>query len=828
MMKKNYVLDFNQIRKENISIAGGKGANLGEMISNSIPVPRGFILTTDAYKNFLEVNKLEEIFSQRISESSNGEGLFRVGEELRTQIRSGFIPNDIKEEIREYYEALGTDVRVAVRSSATAEDLADASFAGQQETYLNVQGIEDIYQKIIECYASLWGDRAIAYRNNQNYDNSSVALAVVIQEMIESEKAGVLFTVDPVGQNPDHMQINASYGLGESVVSGRVTADTIICNKSNQIISSSIGSKKTKIIYGKKNTVEVPVSSEQQKKLCLNKNEIEKLCTEARRIELHYGKPMDIEWAIKDDTIYILQARAITTLNIALASEEKIIQEYLKNSHISGIAKTNMAFQLEKMPFAYRPLDYDINMHINHQKEKLFSEAGINMSSDPQIDDDGIMTLPSPHKSLNKNILKLPKTLKLFKDFDYCELQLKENMPKLQQEIDNLTEKNYNSFSITECGDFLEYAYELIGRICYLRFKYSLFPSFICRDFNKALKKINKNYTNYELCSQLDNKTALVARDISVLAQKLKKDSNLITDMINGMNYSEICLKYPNYVSDFEYYLKKHGFKSDFNCYCCISKTLNENPDRLLNILRPLCCIDNDISQEINHINFKELMSKLKDYYGSKYPKYEKKINSYRYFFIVREDTQYMWETVFYYIRKVLSKTNQLLLGTNDHISGIDNLYLSELLAACKKGKLSDKDKEIILRRNSKHSLSQKVWDASKLLVFDNDGETLKGVSGSSGQAVGKVCIVHGPKEFCKMKKGDILVCPMTDPEWTPLFKLAAGVVADTGAALSHAAIVAREYGIPAVMGVGFATTNFKDMDTIKVDGTKGIVTKIS
>jgi pyruvate,water dikinase len=205
MMKKNYVLDFNQIRKENISIAGGKGANLGEMISNSIPVPRGFILTTDAYKNFLEVNKLEEIFSQRISESSNGEGLFRVGEELRTQIRSGFIPNDIKEEIREYYEALGTDVRVAVRSSATAEDLADASFAGQQETYLNVQGIEDIYQKIIECYASLWGDRAIAYRNNQNYDNSSVALAVVIQEMIESEKAGVLFTVDPVGQNPDYM-----------------------------------------------------------------------------------------------------------------------------------------------------------------------------------------------------------------------------------------------------------------------------------------------------------------------------------------------------------------------------------------------------------------------------------------------------------------------------------------------------------------------------------------------------------------------------------------------------------------------------------------------
>ena len=126
--------------------------------------------------------------------------------------------------------------------------------------------------------------------------------------------------------------------------------------------------------------------------------------------------------------------------------------------------------------------------------------------------------------------------------------------------------------------------------------------------------------------------------------------------------------------------------------------------------------------------------------------------------------------------------------------------------------------------RNEKHPLSQKVWDASKLLVFDSKGDTLKGISGSTGVAVGNVCVIHSPSEFCKMKSGDILVCELTDPEWTPLFRLAAGVVADTGSSLSHAAIVAREFGIPAVLGVGFATTRFKDGDMIRVDGNKGIV----
>ena len=151
-------------------------------------------------------------------------------------------------------------------------------------------------------------------------------------------------------------------------------------------------------------------------------------------------------------------------------------------------------------------------------------------------------------------------------------------------------------------------------------------------------------------------------------------------------------------------------------------------------------------------------------------------------------------------------------------------MFFSELTDACRRGALSESDREKIARRNAKHPLSQKVWDASKLLVFDTNGDILRGTSGSAGVAVGKACVIKSPAEFYKMQKGDILVCEYTDPEWTPLFRLAGAVVADTGAALSHAAIVAREFGIPAVLGVGFATTKYKDGDTIRVDGNKGEV----
>ncbi len=849
----NTVLDFQEIKKEDVMTAGGKGANLGEMTAAGITVPGGFVVTADAYKAFIKENHLEEMFRRELTEAGNDEAkLLDAAKKFRHAISEGKLPEEVEKAVREKYAQLGEQARVAVRSSATAEDLPDASFAGQQETYLNVRGPEAVLTQIRNCYASLWGNRAVCYRSNQGYDQLSVALAVVIQKMVESEKAGVLFTVNPINQNPDEMQINASYGLGESVVSGKVTADSYLCDKQGKVKSCQIGSKETQIIYADTQgtaatanaqctpddvitsdaqktpgdtaaTKEVAVSEKMQKARCLNDEEIAVLCAEVLRIEKHYGCPMDIEWAIAGSSVYILQARAITTLHTDNAEEQKIIAGYLEGMQITGKARANMAFQLEKMPFAYRPLDYDYIIKINRQKAKIFQENGIILTSDPRIDDDGIQTLPTSQVKINGGIFKLFGTLKLLKNFAVCTEKCRTFLAEYEDEIGKMRQIDFEQKNVKECGEFLSYTLNLIGRLAYDRFKYALFPSFIARDMEKAVQKVDKSYTKFDLFWGLNNKTSEVTRDIAELAGKIKEDKALAADLLQGANYQTLYKKYPEMQSAFDSFLQKNGYKSDYNCYCVDARTLLENPDRLLHILQPLVATTETASGEKEQ-DFGKLMEQLKAIYGSKYPALKERIEDFRYFHVVREETQYLWETVFYYVRKCLERTNMLLLSDTDYEHGVANLFAEELIAACERGSLSESDKEKIERRNSKHPLAQKVWDASKLLVFDADGDVLKGVSGSTGTAIGKVCIIHGPEEFYKMQKGDVLVCQLTDPEWTPLFNLASAVVADTGSSLSHAAIVAREYGIPAVLGVGFATTRFKDGDTIKVDGDKGEV----
>lgn len=828
-MNTKITLDFSEIKKDDISTAGGKGANLGEMTAAGITVPGGFVVTAEAYRIFLKKNHLEEIFRRELTAAGTEEAkLLEAAAKLRNLILQGDLPDEVETAIHEKYNQLGEHARVAVRSSATAEDLPDASFAGQQETYLNVRGIDKVLARVKSCYASLWGNRAVCYRCNQGYDQLSVALAVVIQEMVESEKSGVLFTVNPITHNTEEMQINASYGLGESVVSGRVTADSYLCDKKGNLKFCQIGSKQTQIIYADESgadTKEVPVSAKMQQERCLSEQEIASLCDEAVRVENHYGQPMDIEWGINNGSVYILQARAITTLKANHSEEDRLVAEYIKGSTIKGKEKENMAFQLEKMPYAYRPLDYDYMLMINHQKAKIFGENGLVLNSDPQMDDDGIQTLPISKIGLNKNIFKLPGTLKMLNNFDLCAKKCHTFMPEYESEVAVIREMDFHDKSLKECGEFIAYSLELLGRLTYDRFKYALFPSVLARDLEKAVQKVNPKYSKYDLFWGLNNKTAEVTRDIAALAAEIKTDEKLSAEVLAGTKYADLCQKFPYIKDRFDAFLQKNGYKSDYNCYCVHAQTLLEDPDRLIHILQPLIA-DQEQSgvKEEDHKDFSVLMSQLKKIYGDKYPALEKKIEDFRYFHIVREESQYLWETIFCCVRRCLKRTNQLLLGNEDFESGIANLFAAELTEACKRGFLSEGDREKIKRRDSRHELSQKVWDASKLLVFDSNGDVLKGVSGSAGIAIGRVCVIHGPEEFHKMHKGDILVCHLTDPEWTPLFGLASAVVADTGSALSHAAIVAREYGIPAVLGVGFATTKFQDGDTIRVDGDRGEV----
>ena len=817
------VLDFIDIKKEDVSLAGGKGANLGELTSAKINVPKGFVIVADSYKAFLKENGIEEIIRNKLREVSGDEiKLLKAADYFRELIRSGDFSAETKKLIADKYKSLGENIRVAVRSSATAEDLSDASFAGQQESYLNVVGIDNVLLQIRNCYASLWGNRAVSYRFHQGYDQTSVAIAVVVQKMVESEKAGVLFTVNPLSQNTNEIQINASYGLGESVVSGRVTPDSYIVTKTGILIETTIGSKETKIVYGNKDTVEISVDEDERKKRVLEDNEISGLVDCGLKIEKHYGMPMDIEWAIKDSIIYILQARAITTLKKD-TGEDALIKNYIKGTKPTKSMRKNLAFQLEKMPFAYRVLDYDFIMAINDQKSKIFAEAGIVFDSDPQIDNDGIQTLPKGKKGINKNIFHFFKILKQIKDFDSCASMCKDFMHRYEEEISMLKYKNFENMSLQECREFLEYSYKLTKELSYDRFKYALFPTMLVFDkYTKLLQRINPKYTAFDLYKSLDNKTSTVNKDISDIAKEISKHSKLREAILSGESYKNLYTRFDDFKTMSDRFLQNNGFKSDYNCYCLGAKTFIEDPDRLINILKPILLSASE--QNKNLESFDDLMKGLEVVSDRKYKSVKADIQNFRYFHVVREESQYLWESLFYYVRKCVTRVNLLLLENKDYKSGIANLFFNELIKAMHRGYLDRSDLENIKNRNEKFPLSIKVWEASKLLVFEAEGDILKGVSGSFGKAVGRACIIHSPKEFYKMQKGDILVCHLTDPEWTPLFESASAVVADTGAALSHAAIVAREYGIPAVLGVGFATTKYKDGDMLQVDGDKGTV----
>ena len=320
----NYVEFFKQLSKDDIPIAGGKGANLGELTNAGIPVPPGFVITAETYRKFITDTGIVDEINDMLAtlDINNTNELQKVAEEIKNLIVTTEIPSDIQTAIIESYNKLCIDVDiddvvVAIRSSATAEDLPDASFAGQQDTYLNISGINDVLTNVRMCWASLFEARAIFYRAENNFDHSQVLIAVVVQQMVNSEKAGVMFTVDP-STGEEEMLIEGAWGLGEGVVSGTVTPDTCRYDKVNDEVKSyRINTKKTMFTKDSETgaTVQKEVPDDLKDKKVLTDGDLEHLTQLGRRIQKHYGAPMDTEWGIENDKVYMLQARPITTLD---------------------------------------------------------------------------------------------------------------------------------------------------------------------------------------------------------------------------------------------------------------------------------------------------------------------------------------------------------------------------------------------------------------------------------------------------------------------------------------------------------------------------------
>lgn len=351
-MAYKYIKWFTEVDKEDIPIVGGKGANLGELTTKGVKVPPGYCVTAGAYSDFIEKTNLQEKILDILKDLDTEDSmeLELRSSEIRKLIIQAKTPKDIEQDIKDSYKKFAGEVNVkdpevAIRSSATAEDLPDASFAGQQDTYLHISGEDEVITHIKRCWASLWTGRAIYYREDQGFAHDEVALSVVVQKMVNSKVAGVMFTANPINSNPEEILINASWGLGESVVSGMVTPDDFVLSKSPlSIIEKYVAEKNLMVIKNTTDVGTIEISVEEYlgkefvEKQCLSDLEIIDLAQNGLAIEKLYGSPQDIEWGLDSDTgeLYILQSRPITTLK-EIECKETIKQSDQLKAIVKGL-----------------------------------------------------------------------------------------------------------------------------------------------------------------------------------------------------------------------------------------------------------------------------------------------------------------------------------------------------------------------------------------------------------------------------------------------------------------------------------------------------------
>ena len=350
--EKELVLWFDNLRNTDVAIVGGKNASLGEMINAGLPVPFGFAVTAYSYEKYIFEKKIAEqiykIIKETVTNPNDPKQYDTASKKIRELIEKTPMPKEIEIAIRDAYIALNKrfklkDTFVAVRSSATAEDLPDASFAGQQETYLNVRGPDELLQKVVKCWSSLFTPRAIFYRNEKGFPHEKVFISVGVQKMVNSRAAGVMFTINPVTGNRNEIVIEGNFGLGETVVSGAVNPDDFVVDKiTNEIKERRISKKTIKYIRDSKTgkTVHLEIPEAEQKEVCISDQEIISLAELAKKIEKHYGKPMDIEWAIDQDLPYP------ENINLVQARPETVFGQKIEEPKMEETTKTHETLKI--------------------------------------------------------------------------------------------------------------------------------------------------------------------------------------------------------------------------------------------------------------------------------------------------------------------------------------------------------------------------------------------------------------------------------------------------------------------------------------------------
>jgi phosphohistidine swiveling domain-containing protein len=865
----NYTIPFKQLGKKDISIAGGKGANLGEMTTGGFPVPPGFVLTTAAYDVFVQAHGLQQQIADLASEVSADDP--QSSEETSRKIKQLFLGAEISDDIVSAlfaaYEDLG-EVPVAVRSSATAEDLSDASFAGQQETYLNVRSKDALLEAVKHCWASLWTARAISYRMHQDIGPATHSLAVVVQLLIPADSAGILFTANPVDGERDQVLINATWGLGEAIVAGKVTPDTVIVDKSNQEILLRETARKTIMtVRTEDGTEDQPVPQAQQNQEVLDDATAIELARFGTQIEAHYGRSMDIEWAIADDKIAILQARPITNLRPAPLRDVR-----WEPPRPGSIWMRRQV--VEHMPEPLSPLFDELYLQngLDHSMETLtlYMEdiSGIEIDLWSFIDPPFAATVNGYAYSIasfNFSPKMIPLAMRIY--IVVLPKMIRHLLPRWRDESlpgYRAVIAQWKDIDLSNASDeeLLRGVRELAAEDAIYWFAAAVALG-LARMSDAALDRFLKSVTAGRLTSGsylrgFPSKAAEAQAQLEAIARKIQASDSLREQVVNtpAQRLLDTLAEHPDgksVMDDFQRYLDTYGhqiYNLDF-----AAPTLADDPlpvllslkTALLHPGRDALAYQAALAQErealvartdrsLNPIQrsiFKRLLG-----WAQRYSPY-------------REEALFYVGAGWPALRRLAFELGQRLteagsLFVPDDVYFLESAELAAASAARADGvsrpEFAKLAQERRILRDARMWLEPPVtvppdgrmkFGPIDMAMFEpkpravSMGPTLEGFAVSPGQVTAPASIIRTPEDFNKMKPGSILVCTSTTPAWTPLFALAKGLVTDIGGALAHGSIVAREYGIPAVMGTGVATKRIENGELIRVDGNRGTVTLV-
>ena len=923
-----------ETKEDSLELIGGKGRSLAKMACAGFAVPGGFLVTTDAYRSFVDDHSLQsQILDLAKAELKDGYPVFEASSEaISSLILSTSMSADIAEEIRAAYVDLDNeDLPVAVRSSANAEDLPGFSFAGQQETFLNVRGTDAVVEAVQKCWASLWTTQAISYRHQNGIPQDSVVMAVVVQVMVPSEVSGILFTSNPATGERSEFIVNASFGLGEAVVGGQVTPDTFIVNRHDlKDYEAILGPKEHQIIYdGDQGVRLVEVRENDRAISSLSDGQLQELCETALRIEsLYEGAPQDIEWAFCNGELHLLQSRPITNLPVQpvelvwepapparFVSRRQIVENmpdpicplfeelYLTRGLESPRPESLMVgggpMFITVNGFAYQRFDWPQIIAEADRRERdqqnphPISEEAIEAAEFKAFEDQikeskqasskvAVPDLQPFKESLSDDdraafnewylankvdgldaLITMPEsdnpTYIAFNHTAQNDRQLKTWYEDSQPRLEAVAEK-WRALDVVAATDN-----ELLGAIVEMGIEEGHYWSGgsshtfgVAKSTDDQLQCFlrealpDHNFISGQFLTGIDSKTMQSNRDLFAIAVMVRADEDLTyTVLVVPSRFLMQALREHEQagevVAAIDEYLATYGhqgYSMDF-----IEPTQVEDPSALFASLKGMVRDreyhpDNQARKTagIRQQKMQEIGELL---HGLEYWQFRFRLwLAYKYNYI-REEVAFLFGYTWSILRPMAFELGQRLVESGNFRQPDDIFFLTSdqieqaIAAKAEKRSMPELSELAAERRELREACKQHhppgtlpalaseieaVSFKETQIKNDEDSNMMRGFPVSSGSMTAKASVVLGPSEFDNMAPGSILVSPLTTPAWTQLFANAVGLVTDVGSILAHGSIVAREYGIPAVLGVGNGTKRIKHGQTITIDGDAGTV----